>query len=115
MKQYLAKMVFSIMSGNGLHTPQFDEQIRLIQANNKVQAFEKARHIGKSEEEEFLNEQQQTVKWQFIDVTDIFEVKDNHDGVEVFSRIEEVSDAGAHKNMVHHKAIVLQTQLQPFF
>ena len=30
MKWYLAKMIFRIICGEGEHTPQFDEQLRLV-------------------------------------------------------------------------------------
>jgi hypothetical protein len=33
MKWYLAKFVYQVISGNGNHSPQFDEQMRLIRAD----------------------------------------------------------------------------------
>ena len=46
MKWYLAKIVFQIICGEGMHTPQFDEQLRLIEAANEDLAFEKASTLG---------------------------------------------------------------------
>ncbi|HEV3251858.1 MAG TPA: DUF4288 domain-containing protein, partial [Puia sp.] len=45
MNWYLAKIVFRIICGEGQHIPQFDEQLRLIEAGNEVEAFEKATNI----------------------------------------------------------------------
>ena len=45
MNWYMAKIVFRIICGEGHHTPQFDEQLRLIGATNEEEAFEKAKAI----------------------------------------------------------------------
>ena len=41
MKWYLAKIVFQIICGDGKHTAQFDEQLRLIAAADEDEAFGK--------------------------------------------------------------------------
>ena len=41
MNWYLAKMVYRIICGDGNHTPQFDEQLRLIKAQDEFHAFQK--------------------------------------------------------------------------
>ena len=55
MKWYLAKLVYRIICGEGAHTPQFDEQLRLIYAEDDLHAFQKARTTGHLEEDNFLN------------------------------------------------------------
>ena len=55
MNWYLAKLVFRILCGDGKHTAQFDEQLRLILAGSKEEAFHKAQAIGKNDEEMFFN------------------------------------------------------------
>lgn len=47
MNWYLAKIVYRIICGEGDHIAQFDEQLRLINAASKVDAFHKAQLIGK--------------------------------------------------------------------
>ena len=89
MNWYLAKIVFQINCGNGLHTGQFDEQLRLIAAENKEDAFQKAQSIGKQEEEIFINQKQQLVQWKFINVSALYKFTEMIDGAELFSRIEE--------------------------
>ena len=50
MKWYLAKIVYRIICGDGNHTAQFDEQLRLIEAEDDMHAFQKARITGDQEE-----------------------------------------------------------------
>lgn len=47
MNWYLAKMVFRILCGDGNHRAQFDEQLRLISAVSREEAFHKALEWGK--------------------------------------------------------------------
>lgn len=104
MKWYLAKMVYQIVCGNGEHTAQFDEQLRLIAANHEDEAFQKAFSIGKEEQESFLNQKNELVRWQFINVSELYRLSKLIDGAEIYSRINEVDDAGAYTNFVHRKA-----------
>ena len=46
MNWYLSKIIFRIVCGEGQHTPQFDEQLRLIAASDEQEAFQKALAIG---------------------------------------------------------------------
>ena len=46
MNWFLAKIVYRIVCGDGDHTPQFDEQLRLVQATDESSAFEKAKAIA---------------------------------------------------------------------
>ena len=66
MNWYLSKIVFQIICGDGQHTPQFDEQLRLIEAEDADIAFAKAQAIGGQEQEAFLNQHQHLVQWQFV-------------------------------------------------
>lgn len=104
MNWYLAKIVFRIVCGEGDHTPQFDEQLRLVSAPSKEEAFRKAQDIGKKEEEAFYNRKQQLVQWQFINVCEIYKLSELIDGAELYSRIEERDSAEAYIHIVHQKA-----------
>lgn len=104
MNWYLAKIVFQIVCGDGDHTPQFDEQLRLISAPSKEEAFSKARRTGKNEEETFYNRKQQLVQWQFINVSEIYKLSELIDGAELYSRIEERDNAEAYIHVVNQKA-----------
>jgi len=104
MNWYLAKIVYRIICGDGDHTAQFDEQLRLIYASNKEEAFHKAQQTGKKEEETFFNLKNEMVKWQFINVSELYRVGEMIDGAELYSRIEERDDGDIYTDIVHKKA-----------
>ncbi len=104
MNWYLAKIVFRIICGDGEHTPQFDEQLRLISADSKEMAYYKAQNTGKEEEESFFNRKQELVHWQFINVSEVYRLSTLIDGAELYSRIEERYDADAYISFVNKRA-----------
>jgi hypothetical protein len=104
MKWYLAKMVYRIVCGEGNHTAQFDEQLRLITADDEEEAFEKACNMGKKEQESFLNQKNELVRWQFVNVPELYRLSKLIDGAEIYSRINEVEDAFAYTTFVNRKA-----------
>lgn len=110
MNWYIAKVIFRITSGLNDRKSQFDEHLRLIEANTFEQAFVKARLIGISEEDQFTNEREQEVKWEFVNVTELIPLQELHDGLEVYSRIHETFEAKAYINFVHRRAEALQMQ-----
>jgi hypothetical protein len=109
MNWYIAKIVFNISAENTSHKPQFDEQLRLISANGSEEAFIKAKRIGLSEEDSFINDQHNKVKWEFIDVAEILPVKSLDDGSELYSHIHEADEAKTYIHTVHQKAIFIRT------
>lgn len=104
MNWYLAKMVFRIVCGEGEHVPQFDEQLRLVAAETKELAFQKAQDMGHAEEETFYNRKEQLVQWQFINVSELYRLSELIDGAELYSRIEERDNAEAYIYTVNQKA-----------
>ncbi|WP_276500890.1 DUF4288 domain-containing protein [Terrimonas pollutisoli] len=104
MNWYLAKIVFRIICGEGEHTPQFDEQLRLVAANNKEEAFQKAQEMGQQEEDTFYNRKEQLVQWQFINISELYRLSELIDGAELYSRIEEKDNAEAYIYTVNQKA-----------
>ncbi|HWY38930.1 MAG TPA: DUF4288 domain-containing protein [Bacteroidia bacterium] len=109
MKKYIAKIVYQIVSGNGMHKPQFDEQLHLIEGRDEKEALKKARFKGRSEEESFPNDREEIVQWKFIDVVDLVEIKDMKDGSQIYSRIEETEDATNYINIARQKARTIET------
>ncbi|MGQ0740397.1 MAG: DUF4288 domain-containing protein [Bacteroidota bacterium] len=104
MNWYLSKMVFRIICGDGNHTAQFDEQLRLITADSKEEAFHKAQSLGMRSEEIFFNQQSQLVHWQFISVSELYRLQELIDGAELYSRVEEVPDAESYLRFLYAKA-----------
>ena len=114
MNYYLVKIVYRIICGDGAHTPQFDEQLRLIHANSLDEAFDKAALSGKAEAETFFNQKEQLVQWKFINVSEIHPLTQLVHGAELYSQIREVDDAEAYITFVHHKASALKYSEHPY-
>lgn len=109
MNWYLGKLVFRIICGEGHHTPQFQEQLRLIAAADKQGAFVKAKEIGEASEDVLLNVKQQLVQWKFINVSELYELNGWNDGAELYSRIEESDDAENFIAFTNRKAADIET------
>jgi len=104
MNWYLAKIVYRIICGDGNHTPQFDEQLRLIHAADELHAFQKARRLGEKEQDSFLNAVEKPVHWKFIDVSELHKLDDLIDGAEMYSRIREEEDADIYIKITQMRA-----------
>jgi hypothetical protein len=104
MNWYLAKFVFRIVCGEGDHSPQFDEQLRLVFASGKEEAFSRAQEMGRKEEEAFYNRKNELVQWQFINICELYLLSELIDGAELYSRIEEKENAEAYIYTVNQKA-----------
>lgn len=101
---YLVKIVFRIICGDGSHTPQFDEQLRLIHAEDELHAFQKARRLGEREQDYFLNAVEKPVRWKFIDISELHKLDKLIDGAEVYSKINEEENADIYIRSTHLKA-----------
>jgi hypothetical protein len=107
MNWYVAKLVFRVVSGDGDHRPQFDEQLRLIKAGNEQSAYDKASHLGLANQDSFLNNNKQTVQWQFIDVAELNQLNELTDGTELHYHIHEEADADLYIAWSHLKGALL--------
>ncbi len=107
MKWYLAKLVFRIICGEGNHAPQFDEQLRLVFAENEMHAFQKARLLGDAEEDNFLNNDKKPVHWKFIDVSELHPLNELIDGTEIYSCIKEEDNGDEYIKIINKRASYL--------
>ncbi len=114
MQRYLVKLMFNINIDNGNHASQFDEQIRIVEAYSLESAFQKARIIGKKEEEIFINNENKMVNWQFIDVLDVYELESLKDGEQVYSTTHENTERHSFINYVRQKAMLIQAKSLTF-
>lgn len=109
MNWYLSKIVFQIICGAGNHTPQFDEQLRLVHAANNLEAFYKARTIGECEGNTDPGAQ---VKWKFIDVSELHLLSELTDGAELYASVKEERDPELYiRNTKRRAANLLDTSL----
>lgn len=114
MQRYLVKLMFNINIDNGNHASQFDEQIRIVEAYSLEAAFQKARTIGRKEEEIFINNESKMVNWQFIDVVDVYELESIKDGEQVYSTTHENTERSSFINYIRQKAMVIQAKSLTF-
>jgi hypothetical protein len=115
MNWYIAKVIFKISSGKGARKSQFDEHLKLVQANSFEEAILKARILGLKEEDSFLNDQSQQVKWEFVNVAELIPLHEIKDGLEVYSQIHETEEATTYIHNVHQRAASLQLSHRPLF
>jgi CHASE3 domain sensor protein len=111
MNWYIAKMVFSIQSDKAPEMAQFDQQLRLISAENGMEALQRARAAGKEEENILIAETNGTLVWKFIAVEELHEVK-LKDGEELSSRIHETDDAATYMQYVRQKSEEMEARLK---
>jgi len=107
MYWFVAKIVYQIICGNGNHMPQFDEQLRLVSAENAEQAWKKACEIGVQEQYSFRNQRRELVEWRFVSTPEVYPLEQLSDGMELYSRIEEPEDASAYIAWLQTKAAQL--------
>jgi hypothetical protein len=108
MKWYMTKLVFRINHGKGADA-QFDEQLRLIEAGTLADAFLKARMLGEREEDK--PEVAGSVRWEFIDVADLYPIDSFQDGMELSSRVHETEEAGSYIRFIRNRASVMEKRI----
>lgn len=113
MNWYLTKLVFSIDAENTngeKQKAQFDEQLRLINANDEGDAYFKAKSIGRKDQDAFSNQNNETVFWRFVDVSEVIPVKEIKDGIEVYSSTHETFEKENFINSVRQKGMAIQSR-----
>lgn len=99
MAWYISKIVFRIVIDEK-PTSQFDEQIRLVEAENMEEAFAKAQQIGLQEQETFLSVNQQECKWIYLGTTHLNLLNALQDGIQFFSLTNDAEEADSYANFV---------------
>ena len=110
MNWYLTKIVYRIICGKGDHPPQFEDQLRLISATDEAEALNKAYSLARGEQLSFYNHKQQLVQWMFVNVSELILISEWIDGVELYSTINEVSNAEAYIRLVNDKSASIRKE-----
>ncbi|MBX7124170.1 MAG: DUF4288 domain-containing protein, partial [Cyclobacteriaceae bacterium] len=100
MNWYVAKIIFRIVSVSPDDHSQFDEHLRLIEADNFEEALLKARMIGIQEEDPIEGHQGRS-RWEFINVPELVPVASLAHGTELFSKVKEVNEAESYIRHIH--------------
>lgn len=109
MNWYIAKIVYQILVSNEKEAAQFEEQLRLIQADSRQEALEKAMNLGEQEESLFYNYRDEPVFWKFLDVPELHAVRELDDGLQLYSHLEQPEYADAYMALVQSKADSVRT------
>ena len=108
MQWYLVKLVYRIVCAGHHNQPaEFDEQIRLINAEDELHAFQKARLIGEKEGELKVECAGSVMCWKFIDVCELHQLDTCIDGAEMYSQIRVQDNADAYIRDTQKKALYL--------
>lgn len=110
MKWFAVNCIYQVICGEGKHTPQFNEQTRLIQAGGIMQALDKAKLNAVHFNPSFNNCNGDKVVWKFIGVGGISAVEELADGVEVSSRIIEPKSVAQYLEKLAHRNKSLTNQ-----
>lgn len=113
MKWFVARYIYQIVTGDGNHAPQFDEQLRLVVSADKGEALCKAESQAESFHNPFRNCLGDMVTWNFICIADLYEIQSPTDGAELASVLHEPADVSAFLDHVNQHKVFLQ-QLLPF-
>ncbi|MFT3680860.1 MAG: DUF4288 domain-containing protein [Ferruginibacter sp.] len=106
MNWYIVKLVYRFVYNQGMHTAQFSEQLRLIHADDQLHAFHKARLVGEREAAGII-ENNNSIGWKFIDVTEIHLLDKPTDGAEVWSCMHEEANAEMYIRSAQKQSAVL--------
>ncbi|MGM9479252.1 DUF4288 domain-containing protein [Pedobacter sp. GSP4] len=110
MKWFAVNCIYQVICGEGKHTPQFNEQTRLIQATGRAAALEKVRLNAANFNPPFNNCKGEKVVWKFIGVGGISEMEEPADGVEVSSKIIEPESVSQYLEKLEHRNKSLTNQ-----
>lgn len=108
MNWYLARLVFLVKSSFMDANQHFDEQLRLLQADEPIHAFEKARHLGKQEE----NDQVWKGRLEFVGVPDLVRLDPPGDGMNLYSFTRETTDPEEYLTFIRRKEAFTGMNLQ---
>lgn len=87
MKSFTAQIIYRIEC-EGLPTDQYEEQWRLVYADNEELALSEARETGKTEETTFIDRHGRTICWRMLAVKDLQPVELKNGGL-LFSMVRE--------------------------
>jgi len=107
MNWYLAKLVYRINYSNTECPGEFDEQLRLIVAEDDLHAFQKARLLGDKEGYMQVNANCLLVQWKFIDVSELHKMDTLTDGAEMYSQISIQENADTYIRNIRERALQL--------
>ena len=102
MKWYIIKLIYQIITATG--KTQFDEQLRLIRADEDEWAKEKAHTLGRLGESNFFTQGSKALAWKFVGVSDVVAVDKIEDGVELYSETKQLKNINQYLDDVKRRS-----------
>jgi hypothetical protein len=93
MKTFTAQIIYKIEC-EGIGSEQYEEQWRLILAEDEDAALKEARRVAADDAASFVDRHGRRVAWKLLAVKDLNEV-DLHNGTLLFSVVKEVEPVAA--------------------
>lgn len=93
MRSFTAQLIYRIICDEAF-TEQYEEQWRIVFANDENAALAEARRLGIEEECSFADRHGRTIRWEMIAVKELKEVNMKH-GALIFSVVKEVEPIAA--------------------
>jgi hypothetical protein len=91
MQVFTAQIIYRIKC-EGVLSEQYEEQWRIVYADNQNDALAKAREVALQEESTFIDRHGRTVQWQLVSVKSIQQVELKH-GTLLFSELKEMVES----------------------
>lgn len=110
MKWFAVNCIYQVICGEGKHTPQFNEQTRLIRAKGIRHALSKANLNAVHFNPSLNNCQGDKIVWKFLGVGGIAEVIELTDGAEVSSKMVEPKSVSLYLEKLAHRNKSLTNQ-----
>lgn len=105
-KLFITKIIWHIKSESNQKFAEFDEQLRLIKANNSETAFNKAKLLGLQHQETLINNKGMEVSWNYVNVEFVKEITSFDDGIEICAHTVKVDNAQQYINEINVKAVL---------
>ena len=93
MRSFTAQIIYRIEC-EGLPTDQYEEQWRLVYADNEEDALVIAREMGKNEDATFIDRHGRTMCWRMLAIKDLQPVELTNGGL-LFSMVREAEMVAA--------------------
>ena len=106
MSWFIAKIVFNIVTGDT--TSKFEEQLRLVVADSCEEAFLKAKAIGINEEKLLVQTETEFVKWEFVDISELYPLPSLGSGSEIYSQTYEPEGTHDYIRQVHQRGMTIR-------
>lgn len=114
MNWYLASLVFQIHISAHPTNQQFETQWRLVESETEKEAYEKLQQLGLQEQENFINDRNQIVQWEYIGTPNIQQLENLSDGITLLSNISAPEEGIQYRTFIIEKSKANEMKYEGF-